>query len=92
MTLGLSNIIKGIGGTPEFSRFVGFVGGLSYIVGAHLFTAWNMIEGRAFDLVAYSLAFPAGLAAVTTGTAAAVAIKDRSVAKNTPTQGVSDVP
>lgn len=82
MTLpGWSNIWRGIGGEPELSRVVGFLGGLAYIVGTHAFIAWDMIGGRPFDLIAYCMAFPTGLAAVTGGTAAAVAIKDRNVAR-----------
>ena len=75
----------GIFKTPEggydVNRFVGLVGGLAYIVGAHVFVAWELILGRGFDLTAYCLAFPGGLAMVAGGTAGAVAWKDRGVAK-----------
>lgn len=77
---GLSEALRGTNGGYEISRVVGFVGGMAYVVGAHVFIGWNMVEGRGFDLVAYCLAFPGGLAALTGGTAAAVAIKDRNVA------------
>lgn len=80
MIPGLTNVLRGIGGEPELSRVVGFVGGLAYIVGAHGFVIWSMATGHPFDLISYCAAFPAGLAAVTTGTAAAVSIKDKAVA------------
>lgn len=82
---GFTSIIRGISGEPELSRVVGFVGGLAYIVGAHGFIIASMAMGQPFDLTAYCLVFPSGLAAVTTGTAAAVAIKDRNVAQATVT-------
>lgn len=77
---GLSEALRGANGGYELNRLVGFVGGLAYIVGTHVFVAWELILGRAFDLTAYCLAFPAGLAAVAGGTAVAVAVKDRNVA------------
>lgn len=77
---GLSHIFRGANGEPEVNRVVGAFGGFIYVIGAHVFVAWELILGRAFDLTAYCLAFPAGLATVVSGTAAAVAIKDRNVA------------
>ncbi|CAN5702423.1 hypothetical protein BH11PSE6_BH11PSE6_00070 [soil metagenome] len=76
-----TGIFKSAGGSYEVNRFVGAVGGLVYIAGAHVFVAWELILGRSFDLVAYCLAFPGGLATVVAGTAGAVALKDRNVAK-----------
>lgn len=73
--------LRGASGQIELNRLVGFVGGMTYVVGAHVFVAWDIIvKGRDFDITAYCLSFPAGLAAVVTGTAAAVALKDRQVA------------
>lgn len=89
---GFSNALKGIGGEYEITRVIGFAGGVSYIVGAHSFVAWNLIEGREFDLTAYCLAFPGGFAAVLTAIAGAAAIKDRNVAvaKDTEAKTKSD--
>lgn len=78
---GLSHALRGLSGEYETNRVVGFVGGMAYVFGAHAFVAWNMIEGRAFDLVAYCTAFPAGLGATVLAIGGAVAIKDRNVAK-----------
>lgn len=73
--------LRGASGQIELNRLVGFVGGMAYIAGAHAFIAYDMLaNGRDFDITAYCLAFPGGLAAVVTGTAAAVALKDRQVA------------
>lgn len=77
---GLSNALRGIGGEFEITRVVGFFGGVVYILGANGFVAWNMLEGRAFDLTAYCVAFPAGLGAVIVAIAGAASVKDRNVA------------
>lgn len=76
----LSNALKGIGGEFEITRVVGAAGGFAYILGGHAFLAWNMIEGRAFDLTAYCIAFPGGLGAVIVAIAGSASIKDRNVA------------
>jgi hypothetical protein len=76
----LSNAIRGIGGEPELNRVIGAFGGVSYIIGAHVFVAWELALGRSFDLTTYCLAFPGGLGVVVGSIAGAVAIKDRSVA------------
>ena len=76
----LANALKGIGGEYELNRVVGAFGGVAYIVGANAFTAWQMAEGRGFDLVAYCTAFPAGLGVVVGAIAGAVAWKDKGVA------------
>lgn len=76
-----TNALRGAGGQIELNRVVGFIGGMAYIAGAHIFIAWDMLaHQRAFDLTAYCLAFPGGLAVVAGGTAVAVAVKDRNVA------------
>lgn len=77
---GLSEILRGVNGGFEINRVVGAFGGFAYVIGAHAFVGWELALGRSFDLTAYCLAFPTGLAAVVGGTAAAVAIKDRNVA------------
>ena len=77
---GLTNALRGIGGEFEISRVVGFISGVGYTIGALGFTAWNMSEGREFDVVAFCGAFAAGAAIITGGTAGAVALKDRNVA------------
>ena len=80
MTLRFTEFLRGANGGLELNRLIGALGGFAYIVGAHAFIAWNMAEGREFDITAYCIAFPGGLAALTVGTAGAVAIKDRNVA------------
>lgn len=76
----LANALKGIGGEFEISRVVGFISGISYSVGALGFTAWNMAEGREFDVVGFCAAFAGGAAIITGGTAGAAAWKDKGVA------------
>lgn len=76
----LANALKGITGEFEINRLVGAFGGVVYIVGAHAFVAWDMSKGRPFDITAYCIAFPGGLAAIIAAIAGAVAYKDRGVA------------
>lgn len=80
---GFSEILKGIGGGYEINRVVGAFLALCYGFGAIGFTAWNMIEGREFDVVAFCTAFSGGAALIVGGTAGAVAVKDRNVATAT---------
>jgi hypothetical protein len=74
------SIFKGLGGEYEINRVVGAVGAATYVVGAHVFEAWNMWRGVPFDVTAYCLAFPGGLGVAVGSIAGAVALKDRSVA------------
>ncbi|MYL98721.1 hypothetical protein GR702_13205 [Novosphingobium sp. FGD1] len=76
-----TTVLRGAGNQIELNRLVGFVGGMAYVVCANVFVGWEVIgRAREFDITAYCLAFPGGLAVVAGGTAAAVAIKDRNVA------------
>lgn len=75
-----SNALKGVGGEFEINRVLGAAGCAAYIVGANAFVAWNLLEGRPFDLTAYCIAFPSGLGVAVGSLAGAVALKDRSVA------------
>jgi len=75
------NALRGITGEFELNRIVGALGGTAYVVGAHVFIAWELVLGRSFDLATYCVAFPAGLGVVVGSIAGAVAIKDRNVAK-----------
>lgn len=78
---GFTNLLKGIGGEFELSRVVGFFGGVTYVVCANVFVAYEVIWlGKGFDVTAYCLAFSGGLAGIVTGTAGAVAWKDKGVA------------
>lgn len=92
--------LRGIGGEYEIGRVIGGFGALAYCVSANSFVAWNVMwEHRPFDVTAYCLAFPGGLAAIIAAAAGAVAVKDRNVASarviertgNAPGKGNSDV-
>ncbi|MES2055166.1 MAG: hypothetical protein V4564_04430 [Pseudomonadota bacterium] len=76
-----TGIFKGSGGEYEVNRFVGGVGVLAYVVSVPAFQAWNMVEGRTFDIVAFCAAYPTGLGVAIGAIAGAVAIKDRNVAR-----------
>lgn len=89
----LKNALKGIGGEYELNRIVGFIGGLAYVVCANLFVGYQVFAlGRDFDVTAYCLAFPGGLAVAAGGTAAAIAIKDRNVASSKVIEQTGAVP
>ncbi len=80
---GLTEALKGIGGNYELNRLVGMFGGIAYTVCANVFVGYEVFwQGREFDITAYCLAFPAGVAAIAGGTAAAISLKDRNVASS----------
>lgn len=90
---GLTEALKGISGEFELSRLVGFIGGVAYTICANAFVAYEVIWlGKDFDVTAYCLAFSGGLAAIVTGTAGAVAIKDRNVASAKVTEQTGTIP
>lgn len=73
------NILRGISGEFEINRVVGAFGATVFIVTVPAFEAWNMAKGRPFDVTAYCVAFPAGIAAAVGAIAAAVRWKDKGV-------------
>lgn len=75
------SILKTSSGEFEINRVVGAFGSLVYVVGTHVFMAYDIfIKDRPFDVTAYCLSFPGGLAVAVGAIAGSVAIKDRSVA------------
>lgn len=93
MMPGFTQALRGIGGAYELNRLVGFFGGVVYVIGAHVFIGYEVLWlGRAFDLTAYCLAFPGGLAVVAGGTAAAISLKDRNVASSKVIEQTGAVP
>lgn len=77
----ITNALKGIGGQYELNRLVGAFGGVVFIVTVPAFVAYDMWRGREFDVTAYCLAFPGGIAGIVGAIAGAVAWKDAGVAK-----------
>lgn len=76
-----NSIFKTANGEFEINRVIGALGSLSYVVGANLFVAWDvLVKGREFDVTAYCLAFPGGLGVAVGSIGVAVAVKDRGVA------------
>lgn len=83
--------LRGITGTFEINRIVGAFGAATYIISAPAFEAWDMLYNhRPFDITAFCLAFPAGLAVAVGAIAGAVAVKDRNVATARATQAATD--
>ncbi|MAO03558.1 MAG: hypothetical protein CL804_03380 [Citromicrobium sp.] len=77
---GFTEFLRGPGGDLEITRGLGALGGVAYIIGAHAFVAWEIALGRGFDLTAYCIAFPGGLAAIVAAAAGGAAWKDKGVA------------
>ncbi|MEJ7831355.1 MAG: hypothetical protein WKF79_00435 [Nocardioides sp.] len=93
MLKGLSEAFKGIGGNYELNRLVGFFGGVAYTICANVFVGYDVfVQGKPFDITAYCLAFPAGVAAIAGGTAAAISLKDRNVASSRVIEQTGAVP
>lgn len=80
MTIKWTEFLRAPSGGVEINRLVGFIGGLSYVASSVGFQWWQLSKGHDFDVTAWCLAFSGGLAAIVTGTGAAVALKDRNVA------------
>ncbi len=78
--MSLTDFLRGPGGCYEITRGLGALGGVAYVIGAHVFVAWEIHLGRGFDLTAYCLAFPGGLAAVIAAAAGGARWKDKGVA------------
>lgn len=76
-----TSILRGIGGELEINRTIGAIGAAAYIVTVPIMLIVEEWNNRAFDLVAYCTAYPAGLAIAVGAIAGAVALKDSSVAK-----------
>jgi hypothetical protein len=72
--------LKGNNGGYELTRIIGAAGGVAYILCANGFVAWELHLGRGFDVTAYCLAFPGGLAAILAAVAGGAAWKDKGVA------------
>lgn len=78
---GITDALKGINGNFELNRLVGAFGGLVYIIAANVFVGYEVFYlSKDFDVTAYCLAFPGGLAVIAGGTAGAIAWKDKGVA------------
>ena len=92
MTWKINNALKGIGGEFEVNRLLTALGGVVYIIGAPAFQAWTIHTGHVFDITAFCLAYPAGIAAITGGGALAIAHKDKNVASAKVTELTGAVP
>jgi uncharacterized iron-regulated membrane protein len=90
---GITNVLRGINGHFELNRLVGFVGGMAYVICANVFVGYEVFHlGKSFDITAYCLAFPGGLAVIAGGTAGAIAWKDKAVASAKVTEATGSKP
>lgn len=77
----LTTALKGPAGEFEINRLVGAFGATAYVVCANAFVYYDVVWlQHPFDVTAYCLAFPTGLAAAVGAIAGAVSLKDRNVA------------
>jgi hypothetical protein len=89
----LAEVLKGANGGFELNRLVGFFGGFAYVICANFFVWYDTVwQGKGFDVTAYCLAFPGGLAVIAGGTAGAIAWKDKAVASAKVTEATGAVP
>ncbi len=88
----ITSALKGIGGEFELNRLVGAFGGVVFIVTVPGFVGWDMARGRAFDVTAYCLAFPGGIAGIVGAIAGAVGWKDQKVAAAKVLQDTGAIP
>lgn len=81
MTWSITHALKGVNNQFEINRLVGAFGATAYVIGAHVYIAYDVMwKGRAFNVTEYCLAFPTGLGVAVGAIAGAVALKDRQVA------------
>lgn len=93
MFTGITSALRGIGGEFEINRVIGALGAFAYVVGAHVFVAYNVMwKGNPFNLTEYCIAFPGGLAVAVGAIAGATAWKDRGVATATVIRDTGAVP
>lgn len=89
----ITEILKGVTGNYEINRVVGAIGSLAYILCANLFQGYEVFwRKQAFDVTAYCLAFPGGLAVAVGSIGVAVAIKDKAVASARVTENTNTIP
>lgn len=93
LTFPFANALRGIGGEYEITRVLGGFGCMAYCVCANGFIGWDVIiNGKEFDITAYCLAFPAGLAAIIAAAAGSASLKDRNVAKSKVLESTGAIP
>jgi hypothetical protein len=89
----LNALKSSVTGNFEINRLIGGIGGLVFIVSTTFFVWYEVVwKGGSFDITAYCLAFPGGIAGIVGGTAGAVALKDRNVASATITAQTGAIP
>lgn len=79
--MGISNILKGIGGDFEIGRVSLAIGGLFAVSSPIAFEIWEMgWKNGHFDVTAWCLAYPTGLVALVAGGVFAIGNKEKQVA------------
>jgi len=88
---GFSNILRGIGGDFEIGRVYLAASGFAGITTPIGFQIWHMLEnGGQFDVTAWCVAYPGGLAALGALGVFTIGKKDKGVADAKATLAASD--
>ena len=87
----LLNILRGITGEFEIGRMLLASSGVSAITSPIGFQFWDMWHGAHFDVAAWCVAYPGGLAALSGVGVFALGKKDKDVAVAKQTQAATDV-
>lgn len=82
------NALKGISGEFEIGRSLLALSGLAAIVAPIGFQAWDMAGGAHFDVTAWCVAYPGGLAALVGAGILGIGNKDKNVAVARQTQAM----
>ncbi|MDB5707869.1 MAG: hypothetical protein JWN66_4985 [Sphingomonas bacterium] len=78
--MSLTNFLRGIGGEFEIGRVLLTSAGAAAIFTPIGFQAWDMAKGGHFDVTAWCIAYPGGLAALVSAGILGIGSKDKSVA------------
>ena len=73
-------MLRGIGGEVEIGRALLALASLAAIASPIGFQAWDMVRGAHFDVTAWCVAYPGGLAALVTAGILGIGRKDQNVA------------
>lgn len=78
--MNILSAMRGFGGEPEVIRTLGMIAMAAFLLGCLVFTAWNLLAGRAFGLTEWCIAVPGGVGAILGAISGAARVKDTGVA------------
>lgn len=75
-----AHLLRGISGEVEIGRALVALASVAAIASPIAFQAWDMARGAHFDVAAWCVAYPGGLAALVTAGILGIGRKDRHIA------------